>query len=257
MLAALPGLVIPGRMKLICLALICFPVCLFAGDGLPNQPYIYVLGTAEIKKAPDIATLQFNLVGRDPNQVKANADVQARANRVFALLKEKKIAQADVIAQDIRSEAQFERNEAHPREYGKLVGYVVMRPFTVKIQDVTIFPKLVDELIAIGNAELTSIVPGLSNDKEMTDQLWDKAIMDARNKAEKTVKQAGMKIDSVFAISPVAFPEIDTEIFPQNGPVIVTGSNIPNAEEGTAQYWLGRVSLNQKVHIIYLISPVK
>src|SRR5207302_569897 len=137
--------------------------------------------------------------------------------------------------------------------------YVVTRPFTVKIRDVTIFPKLVDELIATGNTELTSFVPGLSNEKEIADQLWDKAIANARDKGEKTLKQVGMKIDSVFAISPVAFPQIQTDIFHQNERerVIVTGSNIPTAEEGRAQYWLGPVSLSQSVHIVYLISPAK
>ena len=242
-------------MKLIGLVLLSFPFCLLAGEGLPNQPYLYVLGTAEIAKPPDIATLQFSLVARDPNQVKANNAVQTRANKVFALLKENKIAQSDVIAGDIRSEAEFQRSEAHPQEYGKLMAYVVRRPFTVKIRDVTIFPKLVDELIGTGNAELTSIGPGLSNEKEIADQLWNHAIANAHDKAEKTLKQVGMKIDSVFAISPVAFPQIQTDIFQQAERVIVTGSNIPTAEEGRAQYWLGSVSVSQSVHIIYLISP--
>jgi uncharacterized protein len=246
-------------MKLIFLALLSFPFCLLAGDGLPNQPYVYVVGTAEISKPPDMATLQFNLIARDANQAKANRDVQTRANKVFALLKEEKIAQSDVTAQDIRSEAEFERNEAHPQEYGKLIGYVVTRPFTVKIRDVTIFPKLVDQLISLGNAEITSFVPALSNEKEIRSQLWDKAIANAREKAEKTGKLAGMKIDSVFAISPVAFSQIYTDIFERASAerVIVTGSNIPTAEEGRAQYWLGPVSISENVHAIYLISPAK
>src|SRR5579864_416225 len=106
-------------MKTFLFLLLSLPISVFAEGGLPNQPYIYVEGKAEISKSPDIATLQFNLVARDPNQVKANSDVQMRANKVFALLKERKISQNDVIAQDIKSEAQFERNEAHPTEYGK------------------------------------------------------------------------------------------------------------------------------------------
>ena len=246
-------------MKITCLALVSFPVCLLAGDGLPNQPYLYVVGTAEIEKPPDLATLKFTIVGRDPNQVKANNDVQTRANKVFGLLSEKKIAQSDVVAQDIKSEAEFERNEAHPQEYGKLIGYEVKRPFTVKIRDVSIFAKLVDELIGAANVELDTFVPGLSNEKEIADQLWDKAIANAREKAEKTVKQVGMKIDSVFALSPIAYPQIYTEFFQRNEAerVIVTGSNIPTAEGGRAQYWLGTVSLDQKVHVIYLISPAK
>ena len=91
----------------------------------------------------------------------------------------------------------------------------------------------------------------------MTDQLWDKAIANARTEAEKTVKQAAMKVDSVFAISPVTFPEIYTDIFQTNDRIIVTGSNIPTAEEGRAQYWLGPVSITETVHVIYLISPAQ
>ena len=246
-------------MKFFLIGLLTLPLSVFAGEGLPTQPYIYVMGTAEIEKPADIVTLEFSLSAHNPNQVKANSDVQERANKVFALLKEKTIAQSDVIAQDIRSEAEFQHDEAHPKEYGKLTGYVVERPFTVKIRDVSIFPKLVDELIAIGNAELNSIGPGLSNEKEMADQLWDKAIANAREQAEKTLKKTGLKIDSIFAISPVNFPEIQNKMFGRNQAerVIVTGSNIPTAEEGRAQYWFAPVSLNQSVHVIYLISPTK
>lgn len=245
-------------MKYVLVAILSLlPLSVFAGGGLPTQPYIYVVGTAEIEKPADSVTLQFTLVARDPNQVKANSDVQARANKVFALLKEKKIAQSDVIAEDIRSEAEFQQNEAHPQEYGKLIGYVVTRPFMVKIRDVSIFPKLVDELIAIGNAELTAILSGLSNEKAIAEQLWEKAIANAHEKAEKTLKQTGMKIDSVFAISPIGVPEIQSKMFSERDRVIVTGSNVPMAEEGRAQYRLAPVSLNQSVHVIYLISPTR
>jgi uncharacterized protein YggE len=129
----------------------------------------------------------------------------------------------------------------------------------VKIRDVSIFGKLVDELIAAANIELTSFVSGRLDEEEIADQLWDKAIANARDQAEKTAKQAGMKIDSVFAMSPISFPQISNDIFQRSEAerVIVTGSNIPTAEGGRAQYWLGMVSLTEKVHVIYLISPAK
>lgn len=247
-------------MKFLLIALLTFPLSLFAGEGLPNQPYIYVQGTAEIQKPADVVTLEFSLVAHNPNQAKANSDVQARANKVFALLKDKKIAQGDVIADDIKSEAEFQHNETHPGEYGKLIGYAVTRSFTVKIRDVSIFAKLVDELITTVNAAVSNIVSGLSNENEIADQLWDKAIANAREKAEKTLKQTAMKIDSIFAISPVAFPEIRTTMFEdreRRERVIVTGSNIATAEEGGAQYWFAPASLRQSVHVIYLISPAK
>jgi hypothetical protein len=45
-----------------------------------GQTYIYVEGKAEIEKPADMMTLRFDLVGRAPQQPKANEDVQAKAN---------------------------------------------------------------------------------------------------------------------------------------------------------------------------------
>jgi len=244
-------------MKRFLFSFLILPISVLADGGLPSQPYIYVEGNAEIRKSADMVILRFDLVARAPDQPKANGEVQAKAVKIFALLKSRKIADTDVIAESLRSEPQFEHVE-NSGNRGKLTGYTLTRPFTVKIRDITAFPKLVDELITLGGAEFTGIEAGLSKEKEMEDQLWDKAVTNAREQAEKTLKQTGMKIDSVFAVSPVAFPQIQTKIFGETERVIVTGSNIPTAEEvGPPQYRLAPVTVSQSVHVIYLISPVK
>jgi uncharacterized protein YggE len=121
------------------------------------------------------------------------------------------------------------------------------------------FPKLVDQLIAVGNVEFTGIEPQVSNEKEVEDQLWDKAVTNAREQAEKTLKQTGMKIDSVFAVSPVSFPEIQGRIFPAEAERrIVTASEIPTkGERVPSEYRLAPINIGQSVHVIYLISPAK
>jgi uncharacterized protein len=248
--------------RLLLLSLLVIPISVLAEGGLPDQPYIYVEGKTEIQKPPDIVTLRIELVARSPDQPKANQDVQARANKIVALLKERKIADNDIIADNLRSEPEFEQEESYPNRRGKLIGYKVSRPFQIKVRDVAIFPKLVDDLIAIGNVEFWGINPGLAKEKEMENELWDKAVANARERAEKTLKAMNMKIDAVFAISPVPIPEISSTIFPKERAgserVIVTGSNIPTAEESVpSQYRLAPITVNQIVHVIYLISPAK
>jgi uncharacterized protein YggE len=250
------------RMKSVLFPLFLLPILAFAKGGLPDKPYIYVEGNAEIQKPPDIVTLRAELVARAPEQLKANQDVQARANKIVALLKEKKVADNDIIAQNLRSEPEFEQEESYPNRRGKLIGYKVSRPFEIKIRDVAIFPKLVDDLIAIGNVEFLGIDPGLAKQNEMENELWDKALANARERTEKTLKPMNMKIDTVFAISPVPIPEISSTIFPKERAgferVIVTGSNIPTAEEGApSQCRLAPITVNQIVHVIYLIAPAK
>ena len=89
--------------------LLILPISVFAEGGLPDKPYIYVMGSAEIEKPADMMTLRFDLVGRASEQSKANRDVQANANKIFTIVKDRKIAESDVIAEDIRSEPEFEK----------------------------------------------------------------------------------------------------------------------------------------------------
>jgi uncharacterized protein YggE len=124
----------------------------------------------------------------------------------------------------------------------------------VKVRDVSVFPKLVDELIAIGDVQFTDVITGLWREKQMEDQLWDQALVNARERAEKTLKNMNMKIDAVFAVSPVAYPEIQGKMFGNFEKVIVTGSYAPQQEP---EYRLAGVTLSQDVHVIYLISPAK
>ncbi len=201
-------------MKLLLLACLALPISVFAEGGLPNQPYIYVEGKAEIEKPADMVTLRFDLVARNADQTKANQEVQTKAVKIFGLLNDRKIARNDVIAADLRSEPVYEHDEEDSyRKRGKIVGAKVTRPFTVKVRDTTAFAKLVDELLVIPGVEFSAIDPGLSKEKEMQDDVWEKALTNARESAEKTLKQIGMKIDSIFAVSPVAFPQIRNQMF--------------------------------------------
>jgi uncharacterized protein YggE len=244
-------------MKRFLFPLLILPISVFAEGGLPDKPYIYVEGKAEIKKPADIVTMRFDLVGRAPDQPKANADVQSKANKIFALLKERKIADNDMIAEDLRSEPEFEQEENYSRSHGKLIGYRVTRAFQIKVRDVAAFPKLADELVAIQGVEFSGIDGGLAKEKEIEPEVWQKALANAREQADKTLKPLNMKIDSVFAVSPVSFPSIQTRIF---GAEEVYGQREAMLAQGAPsqpEYRLAPVTVTQTVHVIYLISPAK
>ncbi len=244
-------------MKLFLFSLLFLPITLLAEGGLPDQPYIYVEGKAEIEKPADMVTLRFNLVARNADQAKANQEVQAKATRILAMLDQRKVTQNDVIAADLKSEPQYQDEETSSRNRGKVIGYIVTRPFTARLREVPALPKLIDELIAIGGVEFSGIDAGLAKEKEMQDEVWDKALTNAHERVEKTLKPVGMKIDSVFALSPVPFPEISRRIF-QSG---YAGSRFTAEEVGPepdpTQYRLPPVTISQSIHVIYLISPAK
>lgn len=250
--------------KFLLLACLGFPLPVFAQGGLPDKPYIYVEGKAEVEKPADLATLRFDLVARNADQTKANQEVQSKANRIFGLLNQRKIAPADVIASDIKSEPQFEKGDDYKR--GKVTGYSVTRTFTVAVRDIATFASIVDELLTVGGLEFSSIDPGLVKEKELRDEMFDKALANARERAEKISKAMDTRIESIFAISPAAFSEIRSRIFGADTTeatterVVVTGSYIPAGgapNPVVSEYRLAPLKVSQTVHVIYLIAPAR
>ena len=108
-------------MKRFLLLLLFSPLIAFADNGLPDSPYIYVQGKAEIQKPPDLVTLRFQVVGRAPDQAKANEEVQQKATKIFTLLNERKIGDKDVVAQDLQSQPEFDQEDSYPKR-GKLLA---------------------------------------------------------------------------------------------------------------------------------------
>jgi uncharacterized protein YggE len=245
-------------MKLLYLALLTFPVYLVAESGLPSQPYVYVVGEAQVEKAADMVTLRFSVVARNLEQGACNNEVQVTAGKIFTLLNSSKIAEKDVIASDLKSEAEYEANDNSPRVgRGKIIGYSATRPFTVTVRDLSVFAKLVDQLLTIGGLEFSGIDVGLSNQQDVEQQMWDKALANARDRAEKTTKSANMKITSTFAISPVLFPQIRENIFGSAGNALELHRDLITKAPDPGQYRLPPVSVSRTVHVIYLISPAK
>ena len=250
------------QMKIAFCTLALLPLPLLAQTGLPGQPYIYVQGKAEIQKPADMVILRFDVIGRAPTEPKANAEAQEKANKVFDLVKTAKIANDDMIAETVLSAPQFQNEESYQRK-GKIIGYTVTRPFEVKVRDITTFSKLADDLIAVTGVEFSGIDSGLQKQSEMEQELWAKAVANAHDQAEKTLKSVSMQIDSVFAISPVPVLEITSTMFPKGQPgeaerVVVTGSLIARGEEGRpSQYRIAPITITEIVHVIYLISPAK
>lgn len=225
--------------------------------GLPNQPFLYVEGTAKIDKEPDLVSFDFSIEARNADEGKANQEVQAKAKKVFAILKEAQVQDRDVVAQDLQSEAEFERDEADSQKRGKQIGYLVTRGFRVTVRDLTKYGKLGDQIMNLGGVKLSYMSSDLSNRDKVGEELWPKAIANARETAEKTLKPMGMKIDSVFAVSAIDFGEITGEFLKGGSRVVVTGMNIPTPPDEPSQYRLEMITIESTAHVIYLISPAK
>jgi len=241
---------------------------LLGADGLPNQPYLYVQGEAEVSQPADLVLLRFRLSALQPEQAEANKRVQAQANQVFALLKATGVPESDIVASDLFSDTEYDRaggpiipgldteGDSGQRP-PKLLGYRVSRPFEVKVRDLKTFPKLVTDLLELKVERFDRISEGLSTEKKLSDEVWQKAVDDARRRADLLAKAAGMKVDGVYAISPSTIPAISREMLDEENSRSYPLSGAAPAGVDAAKYVLRPVKVTQTIHILYLISPAK
>lgn len=111
--------------------------------------------------------------------------------------------------------------------------------------------------MALDGVRLGYISGEVSDRDKVGEELWPKAIANAREQAEKTLKPMGMKIDSVFAVSSIDFGEIRKEFLSGGERVVVTGMNIPAPPDQPSEYRLEMIVIESTAHVIYLISPAK
>ena len=242
---------------------ILFPVfavltSLASADGLPTVPYLYVQGSAEVEKKADLVSLRFRLSETNKEVAAANKAVQAQAAKVFELLKATGIADEDVIAETIRSEPEYEETEGN-RRVGKLLGYRVERDFIAKVRDLAKFPKLVNDIFALKVGFFDGITEDYSKAKEIKAETWELALKNARAEADRMAKAAGMKVDSVWALSPEPIPAIERSMLEHMQSTRMGLASGPDKKklEAPPEYRLPPVTFSQSVHVIYLISPAK
>jgi uncharacterized protein YggE len=226
-------------------------------DGLPTVPYLYVRGSAEVEKKADLVSLAFTLSATDADATKANSTVQTQAVKVFAHLKTVGVADEDVIAGDIESNAEYENSGGYGAR-GKFLGYRVQRELTVKIRDLVKFPKLVNDLFALNVRYFKGVTEEYSKARETEQETEEMAMKNARAEADKMAKATGMKLDSIWAISSEPFPEIQNHILGYNVfSTPLSAVEAPKKSEVAPEYRIPSVKFYRDVRVIYLISPAK
>jgi len=242
-------------MKTFLLLFVVFTTLAWA-DGLPTVPYLYVEGNAEVEKKADLVSLRFKLSATDAEVSKANSAVQTQALKVFALLKAAGIADQDVIAGDIESDAEYDETQGFGTK-GKFRGYRVQREFTVKVRELVQFPKLVNDLFAANVRYFDGVTPEYSKAKDTEQEAQEMAIKDARTAADKMAGLSGMKVDSVWAISPIPFSQIQRQMLGEFSYPVASGPAEATKAEAAPEYRIAPVTFFRTVQVIYLISPAK
>jgi uncharacterized protein YggE len=171
----------------------------FVGSS-PATSIITVTGKGEISKSPDIATLVFTVREKAKTVADAQKSLGKISDDVVAKMKALGVAEKDIKTENYSSYPEYDYGtpcysgvvpcSAKPT----LIGYEVSETITVKVRSLDSVEKI---LAAAGEAGISEISgPNFEVDEveKVRDEARDKAIADAKEKAEVLAKSLGVSL---------------------------------------------------------------
>jgi uncharacterized protein YggE len=161
-------------------------------------PAISVTGEATVSVPPDQAQIDGGVTSDAKTAREASDANNAAMGKVLLALKGAGIDEKDYQTSRLSLQPQYAPNRSDP---SPVVGYRASNRVTVKLRDVTKVAGIIDVLVGAGANELGGINFMVSQASKLLDDIREKAIADARRKAEIYAKAAGVTLGEALNIS--------------------------------------------------------
>jgi len=188
------------------LSLVCFALILFLGvktsvldKPTPIEHTIFVEGVGKATMSPDIAVMTFGISSTSKSVSEAQKQNTALMNTLIEKIKAAGVVGADLQTKDYSA---YEKLEWNPlTQKSESTGWVVSQALAVKIRDVQKISVIVE--IAGQNGSTSISGPTFTVDDQSTYEATarEKALAEAKLKAETIARTLGLKIDRVVSYS--------------------------------------------------------
>jgi hypothetical protein len=177
--------------------------------SLNNQAQgIWVSGTGKVTVTPDIATLQLGIEAQDVSVSEAQAKASEAMDKVMKALIDSGQAEKDIQTRSFRISQRTRWDDTQQQEM--VIGYRVTNQVVAKIRDMEKVGSIIDAVVvAAGDyTRINGLNFSVDDPTTYYDEAREKAIVDARRKAEQVAALTGMKLGeptfiSESAVSPV------------------------------------------------------
>lgn len=164
---------------------------------------ISVTGEADISVPPDLAQIDGGVSSDAKTAREASEANNAAMGKVLLALKAAGIEEKDVQTSRLSLQPQYAPNRSGP---SPVVGYRASNRVTVRVRDVAKVAGMIDTLVGAGANEIGGINFVVSQPSKLLDEAREKAVADARSKAEIFARAAGVTLGAPLSISEEGSP---------------------------------------------------
>jgi hypothetical protein len=166
-------------------------------------PALTVSGEASVSATPDEAQIEAGASSEGKTAREASDTNNTAMGKILLALKAVGIDQKDIQTSQLSLQPEYAPNRSGP---SPVVGYRASNRVTIKLHDIVKVAGMIDTLVGAGANEIDGIAFSVSNASKLLDDARQRAIADARRKAEIYAKAAGVTLGAPLAISELGAP---------------------------------------------------
>jgi uncharacterized protein len=172
----------------------------FAGTPLPDAPHIVSNGEGKATAKPDLARITLSAQHRNPNAAVAKQSVDRGVEAFLELAPKFNLKPDDITASDVSVSEDIDYDDRDRRISN---GFVAKREVEVELRNLEQLGAFLDAALAAGLTEIDNVAFESSRETELRREARDKAIADAREKANGLVTAFGGTLGLVYSINSV------------------------------------------------------
>jgi uncharacterized protein YggE len=166
-----------------------------------QQEGIWVNGEGKVPAVPDVANLSLGITAKADTVAQAQSQASEAMNKVMKALTDNGVASKDIKTQQFNISKVTRWDDKNQQEV--VLGYQVTNTVTAKVRDIPKTGTVIDA-VAVAGGDLTridSISFSIDNPTPYQQQAREKAMADAKSKAEQMAKLAGVSLGKPTYIS--------------------------------------------------------
>jgi uncharacterized protein len=191
-------------------------------------PAISVSGEASVTAPPDFAQIDAGVASDAKTAHEAAEANNAAMTKVLQALKA-----ANIDAKDYQTSRLSLQPQYAPNRPGQstITGYRASNRVAIKLHDVSKVAAIIDTLVAAGANDVGNIYFAVAEPSKLLDEAREKAIADARRKAEIYARAAGVALGTPLSISEDGAPAPMYRVKTLAAPMAATATPVAQGEE--------------------------
>jgi len=177
----------------------------FAAD-IPDYPFVFVVGRADVDTPPDIARCTLTLRSIEQDPMKAESTINGRLKSLLEALSARHVSANDIESFNINK--QILTNDSNDKGPAVIRGYDVSRRLKFTSHQLDGLPAIENSMVGAPNIENIDCQFDRSDRDVIEAGLLTKALQSARAEADKLAQPLGRHVTAAVAVSQLPFDAI-------------------------------------------------